>query len=270
MYYTKPKERVSTALLLAAGMGNRMQHLTNDIPKCLIKVNEKPILEHLVACLHQYNFERLIVIVGYLEQNIRNYLDKIAGNLSVEYIVNPEYMMSNNIYSLWLARKKIQEPFLLIESDLIFDPHLLEDMLLPDRIAVSHKLPWMNGTTVTTDGLPPHRVTAFHIDSRQNSNVKTYKTVNICSLSLAAWQRISKRLDAYISAGRVNDYYESVFAEMTDNGCLTFQSVFFDTARWYEIDTPDDLCKCERIFNKINIRDNMSFNMEAETEIFAK
>ena len=108
MYYTDYRENISTALLLAAGTGSRLQPITNDIPKCLARVNEAPILEHLVQRLHQYGFKRLVVVVGYLEQNIRNLLDEIAGDLTVEYIVSPQYETTNNIYSLWLAREIIQ------------------------------------------------------------------------------------------------------------------------------------------------------------------
>ncbi len=249
MYYTDYKENISTALLLAAGTGSRLRPLTNNIPKCLARVNEAPILEHLVQCLHQYNFKRLVVVVGYLEQSIRDLLDKIAGNLTVEYIVSPQYETTNNIYSLWLAREIIQEPFMLIESDLIFTPPLLEDMLLPDRIAISHILPWMKGSTVTISADPPHYVTDLHINPKQNINGTTYKTVNIYSLSQQSWQRITSRLDFYISAGRVNAYYESVFAEMIADGSLDLGCVFFDKAFWYEIDTLHDLREGARIFH---------------------
>ncbi len=63
------------------------------------------------------------------------------------------YKTTNNIYSLWLARDVIDEPFLLIESDLVFDTDMLKDMLYPDRVAVAKIEPWMNGTTVTINNL---------------------------------------------------------------------------------------------------------------------
>ena len=248
MYYTDYKENISTALLLAAGTGSRLRPLTNNIPKCLVRVNEIPILEHLVQRLHQYGFKRLVVVVGYLEQSIRDLLDKIAGSITVEYIVSPQYETTNNIYSLWLAREIIQEPFMLIESDLIFTPSLLEDMLLPDRIAISHILPWMKGSTVTISARLPHRVTDLHINSSQHINGTTYKTVNIYSLSRQSWNCITGRLDFYIAAGRVNAYYESVFAEMIADGSLDLECVFFDNAFWYEIDTLHDLREGARIF----------------------
>ena len=179
MYYNDYKENISTALLLAAGTGSRLRPLTNDIPKCLARVNEAPILEHLVQCLHQYGFKRLVVVVGYLEQSIRDLLDEIAGNITVEYIVSPQYETTNNIYSLWLAREMIQEPFVLIESDLVFTPPLLEDMLLPDRIAISHILPWMKASTVTISRRSPHYVTDLYIYSFISCSVSILVGINI-------------------------------------------------------------------------------------------
>jgi len=249
MHQTEHNEQITTALLLAAGIGHRLQPLTNNVPKCLTKVNEKEILAHLVHSLHQHNFRRLIVVVGYLEQSIRQFLDNIAGNLTVEYIVSPKYRTTNNIYSLWMARNKIQSPFLLLESDLIFAPSQLKNMLYPDRIAVSHILPWMNGTTITANPDIPHNVTAFNLNPfSANTHDITYKTVNIYSFSRQTWKRVAKRLNHFISAGKVNDYYETVFAEMIADGSLNFQSVLFAKERWYEIDTVEDLYACERMF----------------------
>ena len=56
MYQSEQNEQITTALLLAAGTGHRLQPLTNNMPKCLTKVNEKEILAHLVHNLHQHNF----------------------------------------------------------------------------------------------------------------------------------------------------------------------------------------------------------------------
>jgi NDP-sugar pyrophosphorylase family protein len=238
--------RVSTALLLAAGTGSRLHPLTNSIPKCLTEVSGIPMLERLLDCLHEHKFKRLVVVLGHLEEHIRKYLALHAGDLIVDYVVSPVYRTTNNIYSLWLAREAIQEPFLLIESDLIFDAPLLEKMLYPNRMAVSKILPWMNGTTVTADA--SLGLTAFQLGSKSKDRGVRYKTVNIYSLSLASWRRIGERLDQYIRAGRVNEYYEAVFAEMTADGSLSFQCVMFDNARWYEVDTLEDLSAAELLF----------------------
>ena len=185
-----------------------------------------------------HNFKRLVIVVGHQADSIRNFLGTRAGGIEITYITSPVYKTTNNIYSLWLARKEIDEPFLLIESDLVFDPQMLKDMLQPDRIAVSKLQPWMNGTTVTINS--HQTVKAFQKDV-QKPDDNHYKTVNIYSLSTQTWQLVCKRLDHHISNNMVNGYYETVFADMVTEDCLSFTPVFFDTNRWYEIDTIADL-----------------------------
>ena len=75
-----------------------------------------------------------------------------------------------------------------------------------------------------------------------------YKTVNMYSFSAPSWQRVANRLEQYISAARVNEYYETVFAEMVAAGNLSFEAVLFDNECWYEIDTLEDLRAAEKLF----------------------
>jgi len=95
--------RITTACLLAAGTGSRLSPITDSIPKCLTEIDGRPILERLVTGLRQQGFKRLVVVVGYLEPQIREFLDGCAGDLAVEYVRNPIFRTTNNIYSLWLA-----------------------------------------------------------------------------------------------------------------------------------------------------------------------
>lgn len=240
------ENRITTALLLAAGTGSRLLPLTKKFPKCLTMVNETSILERLIKSLNQHGFKRLVVVTGHLQDCIRNFLEDRAGNLSVEYVFSPLYKTTNNIYSLWMARKIIKEPFLLVESDLVFDPSLLTGMLYPDRIAVASLQPRLNGSTVTIN--ETNRVDAFHKDTSYSLNRKKYKTVNIYSLSLSSWYRIVQMLNQYVLAGRVNDYYEVVFQKMVAQNRLSLKAVSFDKKPWHEIDTMEDLGLAERLF----------------------
>ncbi len=238
---------ITTALLLAAGKGSRLYPLTRDTPKCLTIVHKVSILERLVINLKNQGFKRLVVVTGFQEKCIRDFLGTRAGGMKIEYIFSPLYETTNNIYSLWMARKIINEPFLLVESDLVFDVSLLDDMCFPDRIAVAHMQPWMNGSTVTID--QSQDVKKFQCGTLKPFDEIRYKTVNIYSFSLSSWHSITKRLDQYISAGRVNDYYETVFAEMVADGSLSLKTVSFDSKRWYEIDTVKDLAEAEKLFS---------------------
>ena len=240
--------RVTTALLLAAGSGNRLQPLTDSIPKCLIEINGRPILERLIDNLCDNGFKRLVIVVGYMHHCIRRFVNEYAGDLTIEFITNPLYQTTNNIYSLWLARNKIQELFLLVESDLVFESSQLEGLLYPNKIAISRMQPWMNGTTITIDSL--NRIQAFGMGGNGYTEITRYKTVNIYSLSDSTWRKVVERLELHISSGKVNEYYEVVFKEMIADGSLSMDGVFFDPERWYEIDTPADLANAERILEE--------------------
>ncbi len=237
---------ITTALLLAAGAGTRLQPLTDDCPKCLTEVRGVPILGWLVSCLLAQGFDRLVVVVGYRDEQIRDYLAAHAFGLTVEFIDCREYAATNNIYSLWQARDHIQEPFVLIESDLVFDSHLLGLMRVQDRIAVARFQSPLLGTTVSIDECG--RVLSFRVGADPCVPELGYKTVNMYSLSRATWREVVRRLDERIAAGKVHDYYEVVFAEMVAEGILTLQSVHFDQGRWCEIDTLEDLRTAEQVF----------------------
>ncbi len=240
--------RITTALLLAAGTGKRLQPLTDSVPKCLLKIKGTPILGRLIDNLCDNGFERLVIVVGYMDHCIRRFVNEYVGDLTIEFITNPLFQTTNNIYSLWLARNKIRESFLLVESDLVFDASQLEDLLYPDKIAISRMQPWMNGTTVTMDSL--NRVRAFGMGRNEYTEGTRYKTVNIYSLSDSSWRKVIERLEPYISSGKVNEYYEVVFKEMIADGSLSMDGVFFDPECWYEIDTPGDLVNAERILGE--------------------
>lgn len=240
--------RITTALLLAAGTGSRLRPLTLNAPKCLTEVSGEPILARLVDNLRLQGIKRLVVVTGYLDYCVREYLEENAADMQLDYVFNPVYKTTNNIYSLWLAKKAIDEPFILIESDLVFEASTLELMLTPDKIAVSNILPWMNGTMVELNA--DKAVKAFHV-SHDVDDERRYKTVNICSLSSQSWQRVIARLDHYIEGGRVNEYYETVFADMVADASLKFDAVFFDENKWYEIDDIKDLHQAELMFPRV-------------------
>ena len=243
---TKIKARVTTALLLAAGTGSRLYPLTKSEPKCMTSVNGKSILDRMIASLNFHGFKRLVIVTGHLESSIRNYLGNRVGDMKIEYIHSPLYKSTNNIYSLWMARKAISEPFLLLESDLIYDKKLLAKMLTPDRIAVSRMCEWMDGTCVLLN--KSEVVKEFIAGSEDGIGMDSFKTVNIYSFSLESWKRIVKRLNNCILGGKVNDYYETVFADLVADNDLALKAVEFDESLWYEIDTVYDLAEAEKLF----------------------
>ncbi len=237
---------ITTALLLAAGTGSRLHPLTDAAPKCLTEVNGSTLIERFIHALQCNGIKRLVVVVGHLGSHIKQYLDGLESDLEIDYISNPEFRNSNNIYSLWLARATINEPFLLAECDLVFDPDLLQPMMTPDRIAVSQRLPWMNGSVVSLD--QTDKVSSIRPHGYQPGKAALFKTVNLYSFSLATWRTITTRLQQHIDAKQLSDYYETVLTELIDESRVSLEAVFFDETRWYEVDTLPDLRAAEKMF----------------------
>ena len=234
--------QVHTAVLLAAGRGSRLQPATHAVPKCLSEVNGVPILAQQVRCLQRWGFERLIMVVGHLDGQVRNFLDRMDARLTIDYVVNPRYRTTNNIYSLWLAQEQISDPFLLLECDLFFKEGALANMLDPNKVAVSQVRPWMKGTTVDVND--DRHITSFRVG--HHAEPFDFKTVNVYSFSMATWHAMRLRLEQRIRAGHVDDYYEVVLSEMVAEGDRSFEAVDFSQHDWYEIDDLDDLRAAER------------------------
>ncbi len=229
------------ALILAAGTGSRLQPLTDETPKCLTQVGESTILQQMIAHLRSVDIRHLVIVIGHKGEQIQRYIQTYAPDFSVEWITNHQYASTNNIYSLWLARHLLNEAFILLESDLVFDRTQFSGLLLPDRIAISRTQSWMNGSHVELDdsGI----VTRYLSNAAANEDhpSEIYKTVNIYSFSEITWQRIQHHLHRKIQSGRLNDYYETVFADLILQQKLKLTGVMFDPDRWYEIDTLEDL-----------------------------
>jgi NDP-sugar pyrophosphorylase family protein len=245
------RAQVRTALLLAAGVGSRLAPLTDALPKCLVSISGVPILKRLARSLDSHGIERLVIVAGYKAETMRDYLGESFGGIAIEYIVSPLFETTNNIYSLWLARHLIDEPFLLLESDLVFDEHLLAPLLQPERIAVSRQLPWMGGTTVTLDA--NGNVNAFYppppgVYGQHCTDSDHFMAVNITSLARDTWGAVCERLDFHVAAGQTGLFYESVFEEMAAAGSMAPAAVIFPAERWYEIDTLADLDAAELVF----------------------
>ncbi len=101
------------AIIIAAGMGRRLEHHTRDIPKCLVPVAGKPILRHQVDALRSEGVDPIVVIRGYKAEAI-DYPDLV-------YYENPLFRENNILESLLAARPELDGPFLSSYADILYD-----------------------------------------------------------------------------------------------------------------------------------------------------
>ncbi len=118
------------AIILAAGMASRLRPLTNNTPKCLLKIGERSLLQRSIDALIGNGIKEIVIVTGYLHNLIEDFVRKQYPSVNVSFIHNDIYDSTNNIYSLWLARPKADgEEILLLDSDLLYDPEIITRIL---------------------------------------------------------------------------------------------------------------------------------------------
>lgn len=241
------------ALILAAGMGNRLGKYTKENTKCMLKINHVRLIDHALEMLNNVGIKKLILVVGYKKENLIKHVTHKYKNIEIEYIENNIYNKTNNIYSLFLARKKLAEDdTILLESDLIFEEKILQRLIEDKRksLAVVDKYQsWMDGTSVEIDK-NDNILNVFSKDLFSFQDIENYyKTVNIYKFS----KEFSKKtyipfLEAYLKAMGNNEYYESVFRVLMILGDMELKAMRLNGEKWYEIDDVEDKANAKVIF----------------------
>ena len=239
------------AVILAAGQGIRLRPLTDDCPKCLVEVHGKPILRYQLEALCDAGVRKCVIVVGYRAAQVRASFGTRFRDLSITYVENEIFDSTNNIYSLWLARREITEDLLLLEGDLIFEPELLMDLIdAPyENVAVVDRFqPPMNGTVILARGDVASAMVLKTDQPRGFDYGPALKTVNIYKFSHRAVSgELMPALGDYVSQGRTDHYYEMAIARAVAEGAIRLHVLRTGPRAWAEIDTQDDLVDAERM-----------------------
>lgn len=116
------------AIILAAGSSKRLRPLTNDKPKCLLKLNGTTILDYQITALKKAGINQILLVIGYKKEMIINHTKNINGILFIE---NNAFDKTDNAYSTLLALRHINpktDSAIILDGDIIFDPHLLQKL----------------------------------------------------------------------------------------------------------------------------------------------
>ena len=242
------------AIILAAGMGKRLGEYTRNNTKCMVPVNGTPLIDRMLNQLSRLNLNRVVIVVGYEGKKLMEYVGEERNGLRIEYIENSVYDRTNNIYSLALAKEKMQEDdTLLLESDLIFEDNMLSLLLenpFPNLALVAKYETWMDGTMVCIDKdcnivnfVTKAAFNYHHID-------QYYKTVNIYKFSRTfSRDKYIPFLEAYTKAVGKNEYYENVLRIITFLNSEELKALPVGHRKWYEIDDKQDLDIAEALFS---------------------
>jgi choline kinase len=233
-------------VILAAGMAKRLRPLTDERPKCLLKVGERTLLQRTVDGLIAAGISEFVVVTGYRANMIRDFLTEMYAEFTFHFIDNPDYAHNNNIFSLWLTRPYTDgRDFLLMDSDILCDPAAILEVINAEGSALA---------------LNRHELGEEEMKIVADTHGRIIEISKTCSPAEAAGESvgIEKICADYSTAlfrelqqmiedeGLIDIFYERAFERLIPLG-HTFRIV--DTTRFFsiELDTPEDFENAQRL-----------------------
>ncbi len=235
------------AIILAAGIASRLRPLTDTMPKCLLRVGERCLLQRSFDALIANGIREFVVVTGYRQQQIRDFLAAQYPEVNITFIYNERYESTNNIYSLWLTRPYIEgEDALLLDSDILYDPQIVARLLTcgqTDALALNRHELGEEEIKVIVDA--DNRVTEISkVCSIQDA---IGESIGIEKMSAAYTRALFAELQKMIEGeGLDNVFYERAFERLIPQGHSFY---VLDTTEYFsiELDTVSDFEQAQRL-----------------------
>ena len=229
-------------VILAAGMASRLRPLTDNLPKCLLEIGDRTILGRILNNLIENSIEDVIIVTGYLSDQIHSFVKIHYPDLKVQFIYNEVYDSTNCIYSLWLTKDHIlSDDIILLDSDIIFDSRIVKLLIssqYPDCLALRS-----SGSMTMEDMKVKIRDDDSIIEISKEIALENAvgESIGIEKFSQPFLYDLFKILDRkIIDNNQVNLFYEAAFQEAIDKNNRIF-AVDVGSYRCIEIDTHEDI-----------------------------
>ena len=237
-------------VILAAGIGSRLKPITDEKPKCLVEVANKPILGHQIDLfIHNKNVEEILIVIGYKPDMVRSFIEvSYGGTQKITCIENKDFSTTNNMYSLFLTKKYVKGKFLLINGDVILEPGIVKGFIpypYEDSIAVDVGNYFEESMKVIEED-------GFIVDISKSISKKDALG---CSIDFYKFSHhgakvlFSKIEDIIFKRNQLTLWSEVALKEILNQKTLKVKPFDIEGKFWFEIDDHEDLKKAEKRFS---------------------
>lgn len=229
------------ALILAAGRGKRLKPITDYIPKTMIRINDKPILGHILSNLKECGIKDVLIGTGYMDEKIREYVGTGSQwGLNVNYCHNEDYATTENIYSVMLAGEELQgEEFILINADDLFPPTIISKIMrTPGHIVLAVDGEGTLGSEEMKVKVNNGKVTK--VTKKMNPSDAHGEDIGIAKFSKKGGKAFFNKIKELVRKRGPNSYFQKAMDELaTHDYPITYINV--EGEPWIEIDDHFDL-----------------------------
>lgn len=236
------------AVILAAGIGNRLGEAGRQQPKCLLRFGGETLLSRMIRDLAALDLEPVLV-VGFLAELVRAEVQVACPGVRVRFVHNPAYR-AGNLLSAWEAREHLVGPVLLMDADVLYHPEILRRLVasphancfLLDRHFEAGEEP----THVAVDG---GRVTDFRRNIREPHEA-VGESVGFFKMSEAAAADLVRTMGRFVARGSRGASYDDALRELLPRHRFGAEDV--TGLPWIEIDFPEDVAAAARLYPDVD------------------
>ena len=240
---------MTKAVILAAGMGSRIGPLTSDCPKTLLKVGGVTILERMLANIRACGIDEFVVVLGFLQERIRSFVEDTFPYLDVQFVVNDRYRETNTGYSLMLATELLRgSDFVKFDGDVVFEKAILQRLLASANenclcIDRNIQLDAEEVKVILADDARVLRASkSVAPDDAIGESIGIEKIGATSANVLVAELRLMMQ-----DVDNLQEYYEGAYERLIEKN-TNFHAVDITGLDWCEVDTLRDLETAEKIF----------------------
>jgi choline kinase len=236
------------AIILSAGQGKRLLPLTAECPKCILPIRGQPLIEWQIDELISCGIDRVTVVVGYRADKVEKLICRRYGHQKVQTLYNAAYAKTDNLVSCWAARNEMNEDFVLLNGDTLFEAAVLQRLLSepgrPVTVVIHHKNEYdaddmkveLNGCRLAQIGkdLAPEKVDGESIGMilfRGKGPVLFRRAI----------------INALRNPSSARKWYLSVINEMAQE--MPVWTCSIQGLQWCEVDCPADFKQAEKVVN---------------------
>ncbi len=228
------------AVILAAGLSSRIRRVTNGTPKCLLRFGDQAILDFQLDSLFSAGVEETSIVVGYGKEHLMEHVfDRHPEKYGrIRFIENRYFAITNNLYSLWLAKNWVgEDDFLCLNADVLFHPAIIPPAVMtsaPISIIVDPEFREETMKVVIRNG----RVLTIRKGISRAEASGTY--IGITRFSRRVSKPLFESIGALVREGRVNDFFQAAVERLMAEGT----PVSYTTTGglpWTEVDDEADL-----------------------------
>lgn len=224
-------------IILAAGTGTRLNGSVR--PKCLVEIGGMSLLRRQIRALRRSKINDIVVVLGFEGNSVRKECDE-----NVHFVENPRFAQTSSLYSLWLARHHLTEGFVVLNSDVLFHPQILEDLLRSSHdnaLLISYQRETAEPLGDEEMKVKVKEDVVVDISKEMNPLEADGENVGIVKFSPAGAKLLVRYMDDLIAKGSSNAWAPRAFLEFALRHKL--HAVSTRGYPWIEIDFPEDYQK---------------------------